>query len=117
MNPYILVLISIILSSLGQILLKIGANSFTEIRLSADNFTVIIYKMIKNPSMILGVIVFATSFFIWILSLSKLKLNIAYPLTSATFSFMSVFILHEPFSFYQIIGICFIIIGIVILFQ
>src|SRR3989338_1534502 len=114
MNPYILVLISIILSSLGQILLKIGANSFTEIRLSADNFTVIIYKMIKNPSMILGVIVFATSFFIWILSLSKLKLNIAYTLTSATFvlvSFMSVFILHEPFSFYQIIGICFIIIG------
>lgn len=120
MNPYILVFISIILSSLGQIFLKMGANSFMEIRLSTDNLFIIISKMIKNPSIILGVVIFSLSFFIWILSLSKLKLNIAYPLSSATFvlvGVMSALILKEPFSFYQIVGIGLIVFGIIILFQ
>lgn len=120
MNPYFFVAASIILTVTSQLLFKYGVNSLGPMEFSFATISNLFLKIFKNIPILIGMITFGLSFIIWIFALSKLRLNIAYPLTSINFiliGILSALILHEPISAYQLGGIIFITFGILLLFR
>ena len=101
---YLLVLIPILFVMVGQTLTKYGAQ---EIKRT---------DTIVNIYIILGYTMLLLRGFIWIFILKKIKLSFAYPLMSVTFILIlaiSYFIFDEDITFYNLLGSCLIIGGVV----
>lgn len=68
---------------------------------------------------IFGFLLYAIGFICWMLILSKLKLNVAFPIAMSLFFIVSTigsyFILNEPMSLKNLIGIIICLIGIVLI--
>ena len=68
---------------------------------------------------IIGFVLYAAGFLLWMLILSRFKLNVAFPIAMSLFFIVSglgsYFIIKESFSLLQIIGILFCLIGILML--
>lgn len=110
---YIIALISILLGSLAQYLLKVGMTSFT---LENKNIINLIKEAITNLSLIGGISCYGLSMIFWLYVLSKLELSKAYPLVSLGYVFTLIigyFLLNESINNYKIFGVAFIIIGVI----
>jgi len=120
MNPYILIGISIILTTTSQILFKEGVNSHGPLSFSFNQLFSLFWAILSNKMILAGMFTLGLSFIVWIVALSRLNLSIAYPLTSINFILIGIFsatILQESVSLYQVLGTILISIGIVVLFQ
>lgn len=78
MNNLLVILLSVLLGSLGQVTLKIGADKLGTFSFGLDT----IFKMIKIPEILIGVVFFGLSFLLWIKVLTKSDLSYAYPMVS-----------------------------------
>jgi len=110
---YILALISIMLGSVGQFILKLGAG---EIRTGQDLGTLIMSFI--NLKIIVAVSCFALSMVLWVFVLRKMELSIAYPMVSLGYVFvmlLSYFFLQEQLFFTKILGTGLIVAGVVVL--
>lgn len=118
MNPYILIGISIVLTTTSQLLFKGGVNAHGPFQIT-DIFS-LLREIITNKMIVGGMITLGMSFIVWILALSKLNLSAAYPLTSINFiliSVLSALVLKESITPQQIVGTGLITLGIIALFQ
>jgi multidrug transporter EmrE-like cation transporter len=109
MNNLPLILLSAFLGSVGQVILKIGANRIGELD---------ILKLIKTPEIVLGLFFFGFSFLLWIKVLTKSDLSYAYPLISLGYInvvISSYFLFNEPISVSKLTGIILIILGVIFL--
>jgi len=100
----------------SQVLLKIGLNQVgaINIRDSKDAIT-LAFTILKNFPVVFGVILMASSFFLWLYILSWFKLSLAFPLTALVYVFvaiLSAFLLKEKLYLYNYSGILLIAIGI-----
>ena len=111
---YIIALISILLGSIAQYLLKIG---MTSINLDKkQDITLIIKSLVTNIPLLGGISCYGLSMIFWLYVLSKLELSKAYPLVSLGYVFtllLGYFLLHEPVNNYKILGVAFIILGVI----
>lgn len=112
---YIIALISILLGSIAQYFLKIGISS-----ISMDNkkIIMILIEIITNLPFIGGILCYGLSMIFWLHVLSKLELSKAYPLVSLGYIFtllLGYFLLHENINNYKILGVIFIIIGVILI--
>lgn len=112
---YIIALISILLGSIAQYFLKIGISS-----ISMDNkkIIMILIEVITNLPFIGGILCYGLSMIFWLHVLSKLELSKAYPLVSLGYIFtllLGYFLLHENINNYKILGVIFIIIGVILI--
>lgn len=100
------------LSGSGLIILKIA---MSERPLNADN----IFQIFLNIKFFSGVFLYGCGFVVWMVILSKFKLNIAYPVAVSLFFVVSglgsYFILKESFSFQHVIGIILCFLGIILI--
>ncbi|MDF2531561.1 MAG: transporter [Clostridia bacterium] len=114
MRNIALILTSIIMGAVGQILLKVGAN-----RLGSINFNIEgLLSIIKNYYIIIGLVLFGTSFLLWVKILTKNDLSYVYPMVSISYIIIilaSRFLFNEPFTINKIIGIIAIICGVFII--
>lgn len=96
----------------GLIILK---STLTGKKLNIDS----ILGLLTNLYFILGFILYALGFALWMIILSKFKLNIAFPIAMSLFfvvsSLGSYFILSEEFSIRLIIGIVLCLVGIIVI--
>lgn len=102
---YLIIFGSAILAAFGQIFLKIGASQKTH------------WLEFINWYSFSGCLCYGLGLLLWIYSLSKLPLSIAYLFTMVTFSlvyFLSWLFLNEPISKLTILGIFVIGIGIIL---
>ncbi|MBU5482805.1 EamA family transporter [Clostridium sp. MSJ-11] len=109
------ILISVILSSLGQVLVKLGASKL-DINFSIDKIMYTFVNILKNVPLMVGIISYGVSFLIWIKVLSKVELSYAYPMVSLGYVivlFFSYFLFKENITYLRIIGILFIIVGVI----
>jgi len=99
-------------NAFGNIMMKYGMNAVKDIPL--NTFRSIVYNLILNPLLIIGVISYVLSLVFYIFVLQKVNLNIAYPIVVAcTAIFVNIasrFMLHESIMWSQIFG-CAVIIG------
>ena len=104
--PLILVLIATVIGSFGSVFLKKGAN-----KLSFN-----IRALLKNYSLIIGIILYVTSSVFYIIALRFGELTVIYPLTSLSYvyiSLLSVKFLNERMNTSKWSGIVLIIIGVI----
>jgi uncharacterized membrane protein len=105
--------VSIGLTALGQIALKIGV---TKANLSYQN--VLTFRFLTQPFILLGGITYALALVAWLLTLAKVELSYAYPLLGLSYvlsSILAVLLLHEEVTFLRWIGIAVIVIGVIVL--
>jgi multidrug transporter EmrE-like cation transporter len=114
MRNIALILTSIIMGAVGQILLKVGANRLGSINFNIDGLV----SIIKNYYIIIGLVLFGTSFLLWVKILTKNDLSYVYPMVSISYIIIilaSRFLFNEPFTINKIIGIIAIICGVFII--
>ena len=101
----------------GQLLLKKGVGTYSHLQF--NNFFSKILSVALEPLILIALICYALGIVGYLFLLSKVELTIVYPVcTSLTFvgiTFFGWFILKEPFNLCKIIGIFFIVTGIILI--
>lgn len=110
---YLLLLGDIILTVSAQLVLRIGAKN-----LQSGLSLALLLEPLKNMFLLAGMALFAVSFFLYVFILSKLQLNIVYPVATGAvlvlITALSHFFLKEALTTLQAVGIVAILIGVVL---
>jgi multidrug transporter EmrE-like cation transporter len=113
--PIGLVLLNAVLSTFAEVLLKIGATQPPAISLPAP---ISFISTIFNGWVILGIVAYIGSLSLWLAALPRLPLHLAYGLSSTVHLLVPLacwLVLHEIIPFGRMVGMLFILGGIVIL--
>jgi len=99
-------------NAVGNIMMKQGMNTVKDIPL--NTFRAIVFNLILNPLLIIGVFSYVLSLVFYIFVLQKVSLHIAYPIvvacTAVLINITAQIMLHESITWSQILG-CIVIIG------
>jgi multidrug transporter EmrE-like cation transporter len=114
MKPILLLLFSVFSASTGQVLFKKGVLMTGEVTLK-NSVVGELLKLVFQPAVFSGLILYGVSTILWLLALSKTTLNFAYPFTALTFALVMlsskvIFLEHIPTLRY--FGIALICMGI-----
>ncbi len=113
LKEIVMILSCVILNSIAQIFLKLGMNSMGR-NFSASGFSNI-PSLISNSNVVIGGVLYAVSFVVWLYVLSKVKLSYAYPFISLSYVIvviLGLFILNEKISSAAWLGILLVVIGV-----
>jgi len=120
-QPFLLLGIAILFTATAQLLLKRGMLLVGKLEFSLSNLLGLISQIFQNLYLFLGLLFFGVAFFFWLFVLSKIQLNIVYPISISLnlclIVIASWFLFKEYLSFYQILGIGLIIFGIFLLLK
>ena len=118
---YIILFVSLVFAVSGQILLKKGSLTLCEIAKSPRGIIDLGLSMLKNFNIFGSLVMFGIAFFLWTWVLSKMQLNVVYPIAVAVQLILlavgSWLLLKETLSVAQIAGILIIIFGIFLLLR
>jgi drug/metabolite transporter (DMT)-like permease len=84
MKPILLLLLSVASASTGQVLFKKGVLMTGEVTLKSSVIGELL-KLVFQPLVFSGLILYVISTILWLLALSKTTLSFAYPFTALTF--------------------------------
>ncbi len=116
MKPIVLLLLSVASASLGQVLFKKGLLMTGEITLKTSVIGELL-KMVFQPLVFSGLILYVISTILWLMALSKTTLNFAYPFTALTFILVmlsSRIVFLESIPTLRYFGIALIVAGILL---
>ncbi len=111
------ILISVIFSIVGQLILKRGMSDLGPVSLTGRNILDTVWAIALNPYVIVGMIIFVTSFLLWLVGLSRVPLSYAYPFISLSYVVIlaaSYFLLGEPISLLRLLGVVVICAGVIV---
>ncbi|HEV2474341.1 MAG TPA: hypothetical protein VGS41_16810 [Chthonomonadales bacterium] len=118
MTAYGFVLVCILFTVLGQLLIKwqaMGAGNLPSAWPARLSF---FFNLVLNPWIIAGLASAVIAAFAWILAMTRLPINVAYPMMSLTYPLvmgLSWVLLGETLSLWRIIGATFILAGVTLL--
>jgi len=119
MKNFLAVVITVFLVSMSQFLFKKSVAEIPNIEFNQKMIPQLVHA-IFNVYILLGIIMYLLSLFVWLVVLSDTELSIAYPLLSlayiATF-ILGVIFLGESITINKIVGIIIICSGVFILTQ
>ncbi len=101
------ILISVLGGAVGQILLKTGMNNIGQITLSLKTIFSMVIRMLTNPYVFIGLVIYVFSVIFWLAALSRVDLSYAYPFASMSYVIMflaSWLLLHETITPMRILG-------------
>ncbi|WP_167893956.1 EamA family transporter [Thermococcus sp. M36] len=105
----------ILFGAFAQVLFKVG---LTRIEGEINIFTPGGFiRMLLTPHILTGAVLYALSFFLWLLALSKFQLSFMYPMLSLAYivtTLLAFVWLHEPVRLSRWIGVVLIIIGAIL---
>jgi len=100
----------------AQLSLKKGVLALGSLEFSFSKVLFVILQLFQNPWISIGLILYGISFLFWLFLLSRLQLNIIYPIASslniAIIAVISWALFKESLSPVQIVGVAVIIVGI-----
>lgn len=115
MNSLPLILLSVLLNTAAQLLLKGGMNRIGEVTFSWTNLFPITLQIASNPLIILGMAFYVLSVFVWLAVLSKVEVSVAYPIVSLgyiTTAIAAYYLFGEQLTLLRILGIGVIMLGV-----
>lgn len=95
---------------------KMGQFSFNDYETMYDKF-VFAFSMLLNPYIIISLGLTLIAGVTWMIAMTKFDISYAYPFTTLGFVFVFIFsvvLFHEPVSWQKVVGLLFIIIGLII---
>ncbi len=113
MKPAWLLLISVCSATLGQICFKKGVFSTGEITLKGSVIGELL-KLVLNPFVFSGLILYVLSTILWLIALSKTSLSFVYPFTALIFILVMLsarILFLEPIPTLRFFGIALICLG------
>ena len=119
MQNIALVLISVLISVIGQILLKKGMLEVGKFEFSGlSNILPQFLKAFSNPWVLAGFLFYFLSSLFWIIALSKVDLSVAYPLLSCGYILVllaSWLFFKEPVTAIRWLGVLVIMAGVTLI--
>lgn len=112
-----LILSGVLLNAIAQLLLKAGTNAIGHFAFHSGNIVPVGLKLALQPYILGGVACYAISLVVWIMALSRVPVSIAYPMLSIGYVINAFIAYHwfgEPLSAQKLLGIGFIILGVVL---
>jgi len=115
MIGYFYIVGTIFFTVYGQLILKWRISSFGSLPTETLDKIIFLFKLLFDPFIFSG---FASAFiasFFWMATMTKFELSYAYPFMSGAFVLVflfSVFLFHETITFYKILGLFLIVLGI-----
>jgi multidrug transporter EmrE-like cation transporter len=113
---YLFLAISFGIASQLIIKWKMGQFSFDDYETMYDKF-LFAFSMLLNPYIIISLTFTLLAGVTWMIAMTKFDISYAYPFTTLGFVFVfifSVFLFNEPVNWQKIVGLIFIIIGLII---
>lgn len=114
MQTTVILIITILANAFANIFLKLGTQKLPA--LDPKNLIPNLGKILSNPWIILGALLFITNFPLYNLLLQRMKLSIAFPLiTSSAFAVavvVSVFVFHEGLRVPHYVGLVFLVLAL-----
>jgi len=112
MNTYLILGLAVVFSAMANILMKMGM-----LKVDRDlNIFYMVSKSVFQPAIPLGIICFILALICYLNVLSKLNLNIAYPIMTSMVLLVVILVswvfLKESITVIQIVGFVFIIMGV-----
>ena len=111
----VFLLVSIVLGSVGQVVLKYAVNGMGEINLNWPGVLNTLLRIFTNGWIVLGIFCFVTSMVLWIKVISDMELSKAYPSVSLSYLivfFLSVALFKESVSSVKVAGIVLVSLGV-----
>jgi len=111
----LLIITSVAMGAVGQVLLKMGADKLTNFSLTLPTIFYSVIGIIKIPEIVIGLVLFGSSFLLWIKVLTGNELSYAYPMVSLGYiiiATVSFFVFKETFTINKMLGILMIISGV-----
>lgn len=108
---------SLVLSVIGQALLKYGMGQMGALIISLATLPQIILQIATSPFVIGGLFVYAVATFFWLVTLSRVDLSVAYPslsLTQVLVLGVAWLILREEISPLRVMGVLVICVGMLL---
>ena len=115
MKNFFLIFCNVILSVIGQLLLKQGMNQVGKIEGHLSEIVIRVLHALSNPFVIGGISVYGSTTLIWLVILSRVKLSVAYPMISLGYIFTILFswlIFKENVPIHRVLGGFVICIGV-----
>lgn len=114
---FALILVSVLLSSSSQILIKLGVSSPVVQQAMTTNtgITSVAATLALNPLVVAGIGCFGLSAIFWIFVLSKIDVSLAYPCVAlgvVVTVLSGYFLLGEPVSILRAVGVGVIVVGV-----
>jgi len=115
---FALILTGVILNACAQLLLKAGTNALGTLTLNWQNWFAVFVKVFSQPPIIAGLGCYGISVIVWIISLSRTDVTIAYPMLSIGYVISAVgawMFLGEIVSPQRMVALAVIIVGVILL--
>ena len=112
---FALILTGVLLNAAAQLLLKAGTNTLGVITPTAANALPLAWTIATNPHFLGGFACYGISVFVWILTLSRVPVSIAYPMLSIGYvvnALAALWLFGEAVSVTRMAGIGIIIVGV-----
>lgn len=109
------ILLSVLINTIAQVLLKLGMDRIGTFQLHWETFWPLVLKVSLNPFILLGMFCYVASVGSWLIVLSRADVSYAYPLVSLGYIFTALvgyFWLGEILSLTRVTGIFVILIGV-----
>ena len=113
-----LIIFGVVLNAAAQLLLKAGTNVVGHFEFQSQNIIPVGMQLAFQPYIMGGMACYAISLVIWIMALSRVPVSIAYPMLSIGYLINALVAwqwLGEAISAQKLLGISFIIIGVVLI--
>lgn len=118
MQSILLVLLSSVLTALGQVAFKYGMQTMGDFEFSMATAPRLFWQIFTTPSIILGFFSFGLGAVVWLFALARLELSYAVPLASVTYIIVlaaGVMLFREPITAAKIAGTLLVAAGVVAL--
>ena len=112
------VLTTIVFTVVGQVLIKWQAMHAGPLPSSWHDRSMFLFRLVLNPWIIMGLLSAVAAACAWILAMTRLPINVAYPIMSLTYPlifFLGWLLFGESFSAWRVIGLLFILVGVAVI--
>jgi multidrug transporter EmrE-like cation transporter len=114
---YLFILGTILFTVYGQIVLKWQVSRLGPLPSAAGDKFLVLARLVVSPWVMSCIVAGLLAFFCWIAALTRFQLTYAYPFVSVTFALVLVlgaFFFGESLTLGKVLGVAFIILGVVI---
>jgi drug/metabolite transporter (DMT)-like permease len=118
MKTYMVIAIAALSAAIGESLLSYGMRRYGAVSLTdPSHWFNLIFSVVRNPYVFLGVVFLAVFFFLYLAALSWADLSFVLPLTALSYifaAFLAKFFLQEDVSWFRWTGAIVIVLGIML---
>jgi multidrug transporter EmrE-like cation transporter len=115
-----LILFGVLLNAGAQLMLKAGMSQIGHFEFTIANALPVGIKIMANPPIITGLVMYVISVGVWLLVLSRVQVSFAYPMLSIGYvvnALAAYYLFGEPLTSIRMLGIFVIIAGVYLVGQ